>query len=400
MKFPKVVLLDIDNTVYDYSRCHEAALNSSGIVAATIDESWSDPKVFRSLYLCRQEGSEGQARQSAAAHSRLLYFKLMLENRYLRSDIPNSMKLNDAYWSGYFDAMALDSGCKECLEFLKRCGAKLAWISNFTTELQMLKLQRINLEETVEYLFTSEEVGVDKPEPAVLDLALAALGALSEDAWLIGDDIENDVSLAKARNITSIRLRRNKDETHADDADYVADNWFEIVEIFKKTGKVQDIEHLAQACQWAGKDPFLVQAGGGNVSVKSRDREKMLIKTSGYRLSQVTQNAGYMEVDLRALLSLLRDKTLSGLSEADAHELFMDRVNALAGKGSKRPSLETSFHAVLGRVVLHTHPVYVNAFACMTHGKQALQEACGRPVLWVPLFSPWLCAGRRARQIV
>jgi putative hydrolase of the HAD superfamily len=394
MKFPKVVLLDIDNTVYDYHLCHEAALHSASAVAATIDESWGDPKVFRSLYSTARKAAKARLGNQAAAHSRLLYFKLMLESRYHRSDIPNCLRLDEAYWQGYFDAMSLDPGCRECLQFLKDCGVKLAWISNFTTELQMLKLRRIDLEEAVEYLFTSEEVGADKPDPAVLDLALSTLGETPEDAWLIGDDIENDVALAKLRNMTSVRLRRNNDEIHDDDADYVADNWFEIMEIFKKLGGTRDIDELARACRWAGKEPLLVQAGGGNVSVKSGDREKMLIKTSGYRLSQVTHNDGYMEVDLQSLLNLLRDKDLDRLTPADAHELFLARVNALTGRDSKRPSLETSFHAVLGRVVLHTHPVYVNAFACMEGGKEVFEGVTGRPPLWIPYSPPGYSLGR------
>jgi putative hydrolase of the HAD superfamily len=393
MKFPKVVLLDIDNTVYDYHLCHEAALNSACAVAASIDESWGDPKVFKALYSAARKAAKARLGNQAAAHSRLLYFKRMLEERFGGTDIPNSLKLDEAYWQGYFDAMALDPGCRECLKFLKECGVRLAWISNFTTELQMVKLRRIGLEDAVQYLFTSEEVGADKPDPAVVDLALSTLGAAAEDAWLIGDDIENDVALAKIRNMTSVRLRRNENEAHADDADFVADDWFEILEIFKNLHAAHDIDELVEACQWAGADPLLIQAGGGNVSVKSCDREKMLIKTSGYRLSQVTRDGGYLEVDLQSLLNLLRDKDLSRLPQSEAHDLFLEKVNALVSRDSKRPSLETSFHAVLGRVVLHTHPVYISAFACMEGGKVAFEEVAGKPVLWIPYSPPGYSLG-------
>jgi rhamnose utilization protein RhaD (predicted bifunctional aldolase and dehydrogenase) len=53
-----------------------------------------------------------------------------------------------------------------------------------------------------------------------------------------------------------------------------------------------------------------------------------------------------------------------------------------------RPSLETGFHALLGEVVLHLHPVYVNAFACMENGDQLLRDSVTRKFEWIAYASP------------
>ncbi len=58
--------------------------------------------------------------------------------------------------------------------------------------------------------------------------------------------------------------------------------------------------------------------------------------------------------------------------------------------GSGRPSVETALHAMLGRVVIHTHPVAANALNCGP-GLKALGEitpAGELPPLWVPYTDP------------
>jgi rhamnose utilization protein RhaD (predicted bifunctional aldolase and dehydrogenase) len=48
---------------------------------------------------------------------------------------------------------------------------------------------------------------------------------------------------------------------------------------------------------------------------------------------------------------------------------------------------------VLGRVVLHSHPVYVNAFTCMAGGEAALRETLGEAPLWVSYATPGYALG-------
>jgi len=151
-----------------------------------------------------------------------------------------------------------------------------------------------------------------------------------------------------------------------------------------------DIRELVEISQFAGRDVLLAQGGGGNTSVKSGDGRRMWIKASGCRLSEVGEGHGYLETYLPALISVIRDPKLKELPRAVAHEESVRRIQAaVPGPVQKRPSLETGFHAVLGRrVVLHTHPVYVNAFTCMDGGAAALEDALGEQVIWVKYEPP------------
>ena len=155
-----------------------------------------------------------------------------------------------------------------------------------------------------------------------------------------------------------------------------------------------ELETLADLSQAAGRDLLLAQGGGGNTSIKSAGGARMWIKASGLRLSQLRPDFGGLATDLPALLALLRDPAVAALSPASAHQASVNRIQAaVLDGGSLRPSLETTFHAVLGRVVLHTHPVYLNAFTCMRGGKAALTKLLGSQLVWVPYAAPGFALG-------
>ena len=149
-----------------------------------------------------------------------------------------------------------------------------------------------------------------------------------------------------------------------------------------------EVGELVEISRFAGRDVLLVQGGGGNASVKSSDGARMWIKASGVRLREVTRDSGYVETDLPSLVALMRHPDLTARSRSQAHEEFVRRLQT-----SPRPSLEIGFHAVLTRVVLHPHPVYVNAFACMEGGEAALAEALSEPVVWVRYEPPGYALG-------
>jgi putative hydrolase of the HAD superfamily len=111
-----------------------------------------------------------------------------------------------------------------------QAGVRLAWISNFTTERQIWKLRLLGLDDVRAVLVTSEEAGADKPDPAMVDLALQRLGidVTEPSAWIIGDE-PADVEAAQARGLPALVLRREGgNET---DRAHAVRNWNEIGEL-------------------------------------------------------------------------------------------------------------------------------------------------------------------------
>jgi rhamnose utilization protein RhaD (predicted bifunctional aldolase and dehydrogenase) len=113
------------------------------------------------------------------------------------------------------------------------------------------------------------------------------------------------------------------------------------------TARPDDLDDLARLSARIGADPMLIQAAGGNTSVK--DGEVMWIKASGTLLADALKRDIFVACDLPAMRASLKN----GDARADQSMEF-----ALAQDGL-RPSIETSLHAVFPqRVVLHAHCIH------------------------------------------
>ncbi len=124
---------------------------------------------------------------------------------------------------------------------------------------------------------------------------------------------------------------------------------------------------LTEVSKFAGMREDLVQAGGGNSSVKA-DEGRMLIKASGIQMADVTEASGYSVADYR-LIGRYMDEMLTEPGRYTADEIL--KKTLLEGK---RPSIETFLHAITARVTLHTHPVAVNVLTARAGGMDALQK--------------------------
>jgi HAD superfamily hydrolase (TIGR01549 family) len=208
---PIAILLDIDNTVYAYAPCHEAGLKAAFYATDRLVEFPSEA-AFRAAYGEAREQVKHAIADTGAAHCRLLYFKRLLENRLGHTAATVSLVLYKAYWDGYHAAMQLDPGVRELLSLWRDAGIPTAWITDFTTEQQLRKLQTLNIADLVTYLVTAEEVGAVKPDPRGVDEALARFGiAPGPEVWFIGDDTKRDRGVAQARGLTF--LWRDRSDT-------------------------------------------------------------------------------------------------------------------------------------------------------------------------------------------
>lgn len=122
---------------------------------------------------------------------------------------------------------------------------------------------------------------------------------------------------------------------------------------------MNDIGDLVRLSQYAGERFDLVQAGGGNTSVQLDDGF-MLVKASGYLLSQVGPSRGYARVARQAVIELLDAPSGKGLD------------GLVVTPPDARPSIEIYFHAMLSTFTLHTHPLVVNSIVCRAGWREIL----------------------------
>jgi rhamnose utilization protein RhaD (predicted bifunctional aldolase and dehydrogenase) len=126
---------------------------------------------------------------------------------------------------------------------------------------------------------------------------------------------------------------------------------------------MQELLDLVKISRYAGQRLDLVQAGGGNSSVKTSEGV-MFIKASGVLLSEVNCQKGFSELNLNKLKGVfLDDFILNSLSKKERELRSADWVGKAQIQGAK-PSIETTIHAILQKYVLHTHPIVVNMLVC------------------------------------
>jgi ribulose-5-phosphate 4-epimerase/fuculose-1-phosphate aldolase len=136
-----------------------------------------------------------------------------------------------------------------------------------------------------------------------------------------------------------------------------------------------ELENLIKISKYAGQRFDLVQAGGGNSSVKL-DGGKMLVKASGFSLSEVEKTSGYVCVDNYKILKFLdnESKTKSLPTQELLQKSDQCLNSAIEDKNKYRPSIETFLHSLLGKYVLHTHPIAVNVISCKPSWKEEFEK--------------------------
>lgn len=136
--------------------------------------------------------------------------------------------------------------------------------------------------------------------------------------------------------------------------------------------------------KYAGMREDLVQAGGGNSSIKISP-EKMLIKASGYPLAELSEQDGYAVVNPSVITEFFEHFEHMPLERSYREE--EKRLLEQSFLEGKRPSIETFLHSITGRVTLHTHAVLVAILASREDGMQILQSLFPEALL-VPYATP------------
>ncbi len=125
------------------------------------------------------------------------------------------------------------------------------------------------------------------------------------------------------------------------------------------------LEELSLISKFAGQSEALVQAGGGNTSVKLDD-DRMVIKASGFQLSEVTLYSGYSLVHYKEICDIFN----RGKPDPSQENEILESVLV----EGKRPSIETFLHSITSDYTIHTHPFCVSVLACRKDGMDILKK--------------------------
>ncbi|ELZ41782.1 HAD-superfamily hydrolase, subfamily IA, variant 1 [Halorubrum saccharovorum DSM 1137] len=193
----EAVFFDLDNTLYPYAPCNEAGKRAA--LAAFRDRGYEmDRETFDELYATARRETKRETRETAASHDRHIYFKRALQHHAGDHDAADALALGDAYWGGYATEIELCDGVERVFDALAEAGTDIAVVTNLTTRVQLRKLSRLSIDDRIDRLVTSEEVGREKPSAIPFTTALAAFDLRPSEALMVGDNVGADVAGANA----------------------------------------------------------------------------------------------------------------------------------------------------------------------------------------------------------
>ncbi len=203
MKY-KAILLDIDNTLYDYEVAHSAAKRS--VISFCWDEFKIPDEVIVSAYAKSRDRVHTDLVETAASHNRLLYFQKMCELLNL-NPLKHALKIYNIYWNKFLEKMKPFDGVDELFQ---KYNNKVCLVTDLTAHIQFRKIEKLKLSNFCNTMVTSEEAGKEKPHPYIFLLALQKLNLNTNDVCMIGDNFRKDIYGASNLGIDAIWLNHKK----------------------------------------------------------------------------------------------------------------------------------------------------------------------------------------------
>jgi HAD superfamily hydrolase (TIGR01549 family) len=204
----RAVLFDLDDTLFDHARATRVALGTLREVDSVFGR-WSIDELDRRhrivLETWHQEVLAGRA---SIDQARIARFAELVDQAGGDGGESRAAALASRYRSAYEVAWYTVPGARPLLEAIVGQGLRVAVVTNNVRREQQLKLARCGLTPLVETLVTSEEVGVQKPDPRIFQTALDRVGVSAPDAIMVGDAWATDIEGARRAGVRPVWLNR------------------------------------------------------------------------------------------------------------------------------------------------------------------------------------------------
>lgn len=202
---PRALLLDLDNTLYDYEPRHDAALDE--VAQRFLQKYRVDEGGFRTAWASSRAVVKERLGPTASSHSRLLYIKQTLLSLGLGSEIQSTIELERIYWNAFLRDLFPVAGAVAFLERARVMGIPCLIVTDFTAEMQLRKVLALGIADLVDGVITSEESGGDKVTGLPYLVAVNQLGLEGPEVWMVGDDPVADID-ASIEHIGSTSIQR------------------------------------------------------------------------------------------------------------------------------------------------------------------------------------------------
>lgn len=193
----RVLLSDADDTLFDFPAGEKVALfntfSAMGIPHTEANLA-AYHRINKAQWAMLERGETTQARL------RVERMKLFLSETGYPGD---PLKMSDCFVRELGQQRILLPGA---LDFCRRVAARMPiyLVTNGIAAIQRSRFEQSEIAPYVKGLVISEEVGVAKPDPAMVRAGLRLAGASPAEAILLGDSVTADIPAARSAGVDSI----------------------------------------------------------------------------------------------------------------------------------------------------------------------------------------------------
>jgi putative hydrolase of the HAD superfamily len=216
----KAIFFDLDDTLFDYTNSRHTAFRAlrrkfielSGASIEDMDSRWT--KYWYELL------PSGVIRDSSVImHMRRERLRLIFRDYGTMLNEQEMEHVMRTYTENYDTSISQVPGAGNLLKEIKASGISVGVITNNPLEGQKKKLKKCGIEDYVDILVCSGEVGCSKPDPRIFGLSMDRIGTNPEESVMIGDSWEYDVVGAMNSGLRAVwfnRFNLNRPEISAD----------------------------------------------------------------------------------------------------------------------------------------------------------------------------------------
>jgi putative hydrolase of the HAD superfamily len=210
MKTYKHIFFDLDHTLWDFET------NSKQALVQIFDSNKLSEKGIESFEKFHSRYAPINDRYWARYHNGLVSKERVRVGRFHDTlvelgvdDIALAEKMAHAYIEISPRLKALFPGAVEVLTYLQQ-KYSLHLITNGFAEVQWIKLEHSGLRPFFEHIIISEEVGTQKPDKAIFEIAMSRANTNCEECIMIGDNYNTDIIGAKNAGIDQVFFNPRK----------------------------------------------------------------------------------------------------------------------------------------------------------------------------------------------
>lgn len=207
----KGVLIDIDNTLYSYEPAHQKAIKACYEAYADSFNNDLSIEEFYSKYREKRDEVTERLRPQGACRSRFFAFQALFEEMGISQSFNLALEYETLYWSSLIDSMKLSEDADRFLNACHEKGIPVCAISDMQAHFQVEKLQSLGVDHLINYLVTSEEVGVEKPAEIIFETSLKKLNLTADEVIMVGDNENKDIKGAAVVGIKAYKVRAESD---------------------------------------------------------------------------------------------------------------------------------------------------------------------------------------------